>query len=78
MWEIARSYLRGRSTVSNIIRETCNAIWEALLPRYMCPPTAEEWVRIKQQFNEKLVKYTFCHFANLVFLDGICQIVSER
>ncbi|KAK9711264.1 DDE superfamily endonuclease [Popillia japonica] len=55
MCEIARSYLRGRSTVSNIIRETCNAIWEALLPRYMSPPTAEEWVRIKQQFNEKFL-----------------------
>ncbi|KAF2887366.1 hypothetical protein ILUMI_18806, partial [Ignelater luminosus] len=53
MCEIARSYLRGRESVSRIIRETCNVLWETLSPTYLSPPSLEEWEHIKTQFYEK-------------------------
>ncbi|KAF2897726.1 hypothetical protein ILUMI_08454 [Ignelater luminosus] len=53
MCEIARSPLRGRASVSRIIRETCNVLWETLSPIYLSPPSLEEWEHIKTQFYEK-------------------------
>ena len=35
-------YLIGRTTVSNIIKETCNAIWMALKDEYVRPPNRPE------------------------------------
>ena len=38
------------STIHNIVKETCNAIWDALLPTEMPPPTEDDWKRIEKQF----------------------------
>ena len=47
------SYRIGKSTVSEIIRETCGAIYSALAPTYLKPPTSpEEWLAISKGFEE--------------------------
>ena len=47
---IAFSYRLGRSTVCNIIRETCVAIYDSLGKIYLSPPTTEEMKKISQEF----------------------------
>jgi len=47
------SFRIGRSTVSCIVRETCEALYTALAPIYMKPPSsAEEWLEIAKGFEE--------------------------
>ena len=42
----------GRSTVSGIIRETCDAIWTQLHDTYLpTPKTPQEWKRVSEQFS---------------------------
>ena len=46
---IAAHYRLGRSTVSMIINDTCKAIWEAMSPLYLSPPSGPtEWNKIAQ------------------------------
>lgn len=46
------NFLVGRSTICNIIRETCDGIWSALNEVYLKPPqTKEEWKRIASGFE---------------------------
>ena len=56
----------GRSTVSNIIRETCEGIWQALKDKYMkAPETIEEWLSIATEFENEW------HFPNCISaIDG--------
>ena len=43
----------GRSTVSGIIRETCEAIYNILAPIYLKPPSSpQEWKKISKEFEE--------------------------
>ncbi|XP_048582528.1 uncharacterized protein LOC116618984 [Nematostella vectensis] len=50
----------GRSTVSEIIRETCSAIWEALHKNYLkSPSTPDEWQEIANDF-ESLWDFPHC------------------
>ncbi|XP_073956440.1 uncharacterized protein [Choristoneura fumiferana] len=37
------SFRLGGSTVSNIVKEVCKAIWETLQPEYMPAPTEDTW-----------------------------------
>ena len=47
------SYRMGKATVSNIIQETCQAIWDALNEEYLRPPTStEEWKNIANEYIE--------------------------
>ena len=47
------SYRMGKATVSNIIQETCQAIWDALNEEYLRPPTStEEWKNIANEYME--------------------------
>ena len=39
---ISFSYRMGKTTVSNIIQETCQAIWDALNADYRRPPTSTD------------------------------------
>ena len=43
----------GVSTIHNIVKETCTAIWDILLPEVMPVPTEDHWRKIAQQFEEK-------------------------
>ena len=43
----------GRSTVSKIVKQTCDVIWQKLSPDYLkCPSTTEEWKKISTDFFE--------------------------
>ncbi|XP_067940367.1 uncharacterized protein [Watersipora subatra] len=43
----------GKSTVSMIIHETCNALWDVLMPLYLKPPqTLDDWKGIAKGFEE--------------------------
>ena len=43
----------GKATVSNIIQETCQAIWDVLNEEYLRPPTStEEWKNIANEYME--------------------------
>lgn len=46
-------FLIGRSTISNIIRETCTAIWETMQGQYMEEITEQDWLNISLQFENK-------------------------
>ena len=51
MRTISFSYWVGHSTVCTVISETCHAIWTALQPVYMKPPTRMvEWTKISEDF----------------------------
>ncbi|KAF4528814.1 hypothetical protein B566_EDAN017280 [Ephemera danica] len=52
MRSVAVSFLRGRSTVCEVIRETCSVLAERLQPIYMKIPTYAEWMKIKEDFFE--------------------------
>ena len=57
--------------ISQIVPETCIAIWKALLPTEMPPPKREDWERIEKQFASRW------NFPNCVgALDGKHVIVQ--
>lgn len=43
----------GRSTVSSIVKETCEVIWLILQPLEMAEPKCEQWIGIAQKYYEK-------------------------
>ena len=50
---VSFSYRIAKSTVSTIIRDTCNAIWEALQGTYLKAPKSQaEWKEIAKQFMD--------------------------
>lgn len=42
----------GKSTVRNIILDTCEILWNVLSPKYVCQPTHSGYLRIAQEFGE--------------------------
>ena len=47
------SFRMGRTTVSNIISETCQAIYDQLRKKYLCTPSSQEdWLEIAKNFEE--------------------------
>ena len=48
---LAGRFRLGISTVAEIVKETCDQIWEELQPTYMKPPTVQDWRRIQLRFN---------------------------
>ncbi|XP_065837891.1 uncharacterized protein [Oscarella lobularis] len=53
MQTIAFSYRVGHSTVCNIIKHTCTAIWNTLRPLYIRTPTTySDWKEISREFNQ--------------------------
>nr|CAI5818727.1 unnamed protein product [Callosobruchus analis] len=54
MTTIAWKYHMGQSTVSRVVRETTEAIWEVLSPMYLKPPTVQEdWLAIADGFERQ-------------------------
>lgn len=43
----------GKSTVREIILETCTILWEVLSPIYVSPPEVEDYKHISQDFWKK-------------------------
>ncbi|XP_024886829.1 protein ANTAGONIST OF LIKE HETEROCHROMATIN PROTEIN 1-like [Temnothorax curvispinosus] len=53
MSSLAMSYRLGKSTVSGIIQETCEAIWETLQHRVLFQPSQQRWKEIADDFSRK-------------------------
>jgi hypothetical protein len=49
----AYNYRIGLSTCRAIVKETCQALWNALQPRYLSSPTKEDFRKIAEDFNLK-------------------------
>ena len=44
----------GRSTISHLLRETCDAVWEALSEDYLkTPSSTADWINISEEFEEE-------------------------
>jgi len=43
----------GVSTISNIVQETCEVIWDILQPIEMSEPTTNDWLDIASGYFEK-------------------------
>ena len=72
MASLSLCYRMGRSTISNIITETCQVIWKNLQPLYKKPPEKEDFYAIARDFYEI---WNFPHFVGAI--DGKhCQIQS--
>ncbi|KAK9752622.1 hypothetical protein QE152_g4138 [Popillia japonica] len=52
---ISMSYLHriGKSTVSNVIRETCNQLWLCLKNVVLRQPTQQQWLKIENDFEQQ-------------------------
>ena len=50
---IAYNYRVGVSTVTGIVDEVTQAIWEALQPEFMPVPTREDWLSMAEDFKDK-------------------------
>ena len=50
---IARSFRMGDSTCASCIYSTLDAIWTHLGPKYLGPPTAENWIASEKVFRAK-------------------------
>ncbi|TGZ46120.1 putative nuclease HARBI1, partial [Temnothorax longispinosus] len=49
---IALCYRTGRSTTAQIIKETCNAIWDFFNADVLFTPTRNGWQKISDEFKE--------------------------
>ena len=48
------SFRVGRATISKIVAETCEAIYNVLKDCYMAPPkTQGDWLKISEEFEKK-------------------------
>ncbi|KAE9522164.1 hypothetical protein AGLY_017424 [Aphis glycines] len=46
-------FLLGRSTIGNIVRETCQSLWNTLQPEEMSEPNPDQWLEIANKFYLK-------------------------
>lgn len=54
MHSMSYHYLAGVSTISHIIGETCDAIWNSIRQEVLSPlKTTEEWLHIANEFEER-------------------------
>ncbi|XP_043197200.1 protein ALP1-like [Amphibalanus amphitrite] len=51
--DTARYFRMGKSTVSSIIPEVCNVLWEELVPTEMSAPTTQRWLDIAEEFEDR-------------------------
>ena len=58
---LAERFRIGISTVSAIVIETCEAMWDQLHPIYLPTPKKDDWKRIQERFN-KLAAGAYCTF----------------
>ncbi|KYN50030.1 hypothetical protein ALC62_00057 [Cyphomyrmex costatus] len=50
MASLAMSYRIGKSTVSGIIQDTCEAIWKVLQQYVLDQPSQQDWIKIEDEF----------------------------
>ncbi|KAJ8934692.1 hypothetical protein NQ314_013225 [Rhamnusium bicolor] len=52
-------FMRGETTIGQIIDEGCDVIWQVLQPLYMKKPSTTDWL----QTSEKFLNYRIYHTA---------------
>ncbi|KAJ8915345.1 hypothetical protein NQ315_008232 [Exocentrus adspersus] len=52
MMSMSYSYRVGKSTVSNLVKETCKIIWNCLWQDYLKPPDTEKWNEISRDYQQ--------------------------
>ena len=50
---LSYAFRRGRSTISNIISETCPALWDVLSVEYLKAPSGNDWKAIANDFEKQ-------------------------
>ncbi|KAG5865549.1 hypothetical protein JTB14_009258 [Gonioctena quinquepunctata] len=53
MVSMSYAFRIGTSTVSHIIRETCNCIWDSLNQIVLKQASEEMWLSVAQEFDER-------------------------
>lgn len=53
MVSISFAFRIAHNTVSKIIKETCDVIWECLNNSVLLEPNQEAWLNIAEEFNKK-------------------------
>lgn len=53
MVSMSYAFRIGPSTVSHIIRETCNCIWDSLNQIVLKQPSEEMWLVVAKEFEER-------------------------
>lgn len=48
------AFMLGKSTISNIVRDTCRVLWEVLHGMVMAKPTKEAWLDIAHLFEREM------------------------
>lgn len=72
MTSMAYAYRIGKSTVSQIISETCDALWEVLQDE-LFEPSSENWKKIAAEFDDY---WQFPHCIGAI--DGKHVAISVR
>lgn len=75
MMSLKYQYYIAQPTISQIIVETCNALWTYLMPRVLNELSCDDWLNVAQEFDIK------CHFPHcLGAVDGkhvIVQVICK-
>lgn len=54
MYSMSYHYLAGVSTISHVIGETCDAIWNSIRQEVIpTSKTTEEWLHLAKEFKER-------------------------
>lgn len=56
---LKQEFTLGRSTVSNIVKETCEVIWTILQPQKMPEQNSQQWIDISNKYYQK-AQFTNC------------------
>ena len=67
---LAYSYRVGTTTISEIIPETCAAIWGALQVEYLPHPTEDKWKSREEGFQTKFPNCIGCLDGKLVVIQS--------
>lgn len=73
MASISYAFRIGVNTVSKIVSETCEALWNSLHESVMPPPNEETWLRIASEFEKK---WNFPHCIGAI--DGKHVVIQVR
>lgn len=73
MMSLKYQYYIDQSTITNIITETCKALWEVLMPIILAKLTYDDWKKIAEDFEVK------CHFPHCIgAVDGKHVVIQVK
>lgn len=76
MASVSYAFRVGKNTVSTIISETCQCIWNELREKVFLNPTAENWRKVAKDF-EDLWNYPYIGAVDGKHVDVEVNIISE-